>query len=198
MKTSKVILLFSFLTFILLTACESEKKADETSKNVKKAYEKYVLELSQQEPYNQFIEDVSVILNEKHEYQLHIGSSYSYDYHIEIKTNEQFLTLSPLEKFEQIYVFKKNLKNVAQNESPDENIESHDVLYIDKDFKHTIGKNDIYFISGSDQYGAYIHEMTPPEAYEYKGRGFTHQKILELNGEKQTVEVFQESFFDDY
>lgn len=75
-------------------------------------------------------------------------------------------------------------------------IESHDVLYIDKDFLHMIGKNDIFFVQGTERYRARIHEMSGAESYEYKGNGDTHLKLLEVNGDAHTVEAFSDSYFD--
>jgi hypothetical protein len=201
MTPRKVNLLFFLLIINVLTACVSEKEADATSERVQKDYEEYLSEIAQQEPYNRYTKGVTIKLDDKGELKLNIGSTYQFHYHIEVTTNDQFATLTPLEQFELIYSFKNSLKNVAKEEygkpGPTD-IESHDVLYIDKDFLHVIGKNDIFFIQGPDRYSASIHEMNAAERYEYKGTEETNLKILEVNGEAHKVEAFYESIFDQY
>lgn len=197
----KVQLVFFLLTISILTACVSEEESDAISERVQKDYEEYVLGIAKQEPYNQYTKKVSIKLDDKEELKLNIGSTYQYHYRIDVVTNDQFTTLSPLEQFELIYSFKKSLKNVAKEEYGEPgttDIESHDVLYIDKDFLHMIGKDNIFFVQGTDRYGARIHEMSAAESYEYKGTGETHLKILEVNEEAHTVEAFSDSFFDEY
>lgn len=193
-----IALLISLVPLFLLIACESEKKADEKSEKVRISYEEYLNVIIQQKPFSQYTENVSVKLVDKDELALNIGSTFQYHYQIEVTTNDQFENLSPLDKFEVIYDFKSSLSNVAENPDPDSHIESHDVFYIDSELKHTIKKNRIFFNSEGNSYGAQIRKMSPPEQYEYKGTGQTHLKILNVNGENQTVQAFQDSLLDKY
>lgn len=159
MTTRKLALLFFLLTVLLLTACESEREADVKSAKVRKEYEEYVLKMAQQEEYRQYIEDVSIIVDDKEELKVNMGSIYQFHYHMDITMNDEFDTLTASEQLEVISSFN-NLKSVKEEYGdPDaSDYDSHDVLYIDQDHLHMIGKDDIYFVHGSERYNASFAE----------------------------------------
>lgn len=184
MNVKPLLFSLSLIALLLLTACEIESKEAKKSEESRKKFEEYVTEVTNQNPLNQYVDGVNVVFEEKKKYTTNvIGISYSFYYVLEINTNSSFASLNPLDKFEIMYHLKKEIGQ-----------QHEDKLFIDDEYD-TIVRNT-YFLSGSDKYTAYVHEMNSAEAYTYKGTGETHLKMLEVNGESNPVQAYTPSFFD--
>jgi hypothetical protein len=184
-------IIYISLVSLVLTGCEIERVEDKKSEEYVHQYTDYLESVIEKDFFEPYFDDVKITLKEKRELEVKIWVSYHYKYDLGITANEHFSSLSPEEKFSLIHSFITSLRsNVDYSLMENEGIDLHGLLYLSEDYKHTINKDEITFISGEDKYTASKRTMTDVDRFNYRNRSATEMYILTVNGTENVVGIY--------
>ncbi|MCH6266592.1 hypothetical protein [Neobacillus citreus] len=190
MKLKLIAILLSLFLIVILEGCNTQNKADIQSEKLASDYENYIQkEILVNKPFKSFITSVNVKVIDKYKTAANIGHHYYYDYGLEVETSPAFLNLSKQQKYEQITDLASSLSSIpaASRYQGDEELDESDAVYLSEDFKHTLHKEQIIFISGKDRYRTDIKMMSASDRYNYKQPYAESMEILYVNDKENIV-----------